>query len=205
MFTEIAKLMEKGEPVCVTFGKGESGEDYNLLYCELITKARDGEAFLVSSQRCPPGKYVLGVTEDRPDGYYLKSGRYIDEKTAFNAASSLPRFNREYDRIRIEPLSKNSGNFDVMILYLIPEKAMRIVQAMAYNDGERLCIDTFGAASICGDCTALAYEKGIGLSYGCKGSRKHSGYSDNEIPIGIRFDKAEKIEKGLRNIPETRN
>ncbi|WP_135606689.1 DUF169 domain-containing protein [Methanococcoides sp. NM1] len=205
MFTEIAKLMDKGEPVCITFENEGSGEEYDLLYCELITKAREGEAFLASSQQCPPGKYVLGVSEDKPDGYYLKSGRYVDKKTAANATSSLPRVNREYDHIKIEPLSKNNGHFDVMILYLIPEKAMRIVQAMAYNDGERLCIDTFGAASICGDCTALAYEKGIGLSYGCKGSRKHSSYSDNEIPIGIRFDKAEKIEKGLRNIPETRN
>jgi len=205
MFTEIAKLMDNGEPVCVTFEKGGSGEDCDLLYCELITKARYGETFLVSSQRCPPGKYVLGESEDQPDGYYLKSGRYIDKETAANAASNLPRVSREYDRIRIEPLSKNNGTFDVMILYLRPERAMRIVQAMAYNDGERVSIDTFGAASICGDCTALADEKGIALTYGCKGSRKHSDYSDDEIPIGIRFDKAEKIEKGLKKIPETRN
>lgn len=208
MFTEIAKLMDKGEPVCVTLENGESiekGDDYELLYCELVTKARDGETFLVSSQRCPPGKYVLRESEDRPDGYYLKSGRYIDKETAAKAASNLPRVSREYDRIRMEPLSKNNGTFDVMILYLRPEKAMRIVQAMAYNNGERVIIDTFGAASICGDCTALAYEKGIALTYGCKGSRKHSGYTDNEIPIGIRFDKAEKIENGLKNIPGTRN
>lgn len=205
MFTEIQKLMDKGEPVCVTFEEGEKGEEYDLLYCELITKARNGEVFLASSQRCPPGKYVLGESEDKPDGYYLKSGRYIDKETAASAASNLPRVRREYDRIRIEPLSKNNGTFDVMILYLRSEKAMRIVQAMAYNDGERLTIDTFGAASICGDCTALAYEKGIGLTYGCKGSRKHSNYSDDEIPIGIRFDKAEKVEKGLKNIPRTRN
>ncbi|MEL4304239.1 DUF169 domain-containing protein [Methanococcoides sp. LMO-2] len=208
MFTEIAKIMDKGEPVCVTFEKGENaekGDDYELLYCELITKARDGEVFLASSQRCPPGKFVLRESEDRPDSYYLKSGRYIDKETAANAAANLPRVSREYDRIRIEPLSKNNGTFDVMILYLRPEKAMRIVQAMAYNDGERVSIDTFGAASICGDCTALADEKGIALTYGCKGSRKHSEYSDDEIPIGIRFDKAEKIEKGLKNIPETRN
>ncbi|MGM0771032.1 MAG: DUF169 domain-containing protein [Halobacteriota archaeon] len=208
MFTEIAKLMDKGEPVCVTFENAENiekGKDYELLYCEMITKAREGEVFIASSQRCPPGKYVLGESENRPDGYYLNSGRYTDKETASNAASNLPRVCRDYDHIKIEPLSNNNGTFDVMILYLRPEKVMRIVQAMAYNDGKRLNIDTFGAASICGDCTVLANENGIGLSYGCKGSRKHSGYSDDEIPIGIRFDKAEKIENGLKNIPETRN
>ena len=205
MFTEIAKLMDDGEPVCVTFQEGDIGEEYDLLYCEMITKARKGDIFLAASQSCPPGKYVLSTSEDKPDKYYLASGRYIDAETAQKAVSALPRIKKKYDHIRIEPLSENNGEFDVIILYLKPEMAMRAVQALAYNDGERVNIDTFGAASICGDCTALAIEKGVGLSYGCKGSRKHSEYGDNEIPIGIDLENAKKIEKGLKNIPETRH
>ncbi|MDA0525820.1 DUF169 domain-containing protein [Methanococcoides alaskense] len=205
MFTEIAKLMDDGKPVCVTFQEGDIGEEYDLLYCEMITKARKGDIFLASSQSCPPGKYVLSTSEDKPDKYYLASGRYIDAETAQKATSALPRIKKKYDHIRIEPLSENNGEFDVIILYLKPEMAMRVVQALAYNDGERVSIDTFGAASICGDCTALAIEKGVGLSYGCKGSRKHSEYDDNEIPIGIDLENAKKIEKGLNNIPETRH
>jgi uncharacterized protein (DUF169 family) len=61
-----------------------------------------------------------------------------------------------------------------------------------------------GAASICGDCTVLALEKGISLSFGCKGSRKHSGYEDFEVPLGLSFEKAAEIEKGLSKLPETR-
>ncbi|NPE29041.1 protein clustered with O-phosphoseryl-tRNA(Cys) synthetase [Methanococcoides sp. SA1] len=205
MFTEIAKLMDDGEAVCVTFQEGDIGEEYDLLYCEMITKARKGESFLAASQSCPPGKYVLSRSEDKPDKYYLASGRYIDAETAQKAVSALPRIKKKYDHIRIEPLSENNGEFDVIILYLKPEIAMRVVQALAYNNGDRVCINTFGAASICGDCTALAIENGIGLSYGCKGSRKHSEYSDNEIPIGIDLENAKKIEKGLKNIPKTRH
>lgn len=205
MFTEIARLMEDGQPVCVTFQKGCKGEYHDLLYCEMITKARRGDKFIVRSQSCPSGKYVLGTTEKKPDAYYLSSGRYSDAEIAQKAASELPRIKKEYDHIKIEPLSESSGDIDVIILYLEPEKAMRLVQALAYNDGKRVSIDTFGAASICGDCTAIAIENGIGLSYGCKGSRKHTEYFDTEIPIGISFDTAKKIEIGLKNIPETRH
>ncbi|MPN26485.1 hypothetical protein SDC9_173910 [bioreactor metagenome] len=64
-------------------------------------------------------------------------------------------------------------------------------------------MDTMGAASICGDCTVLALEQGIGLSFGCKGSRKHSGYKDCEVPLGISFEKIKKIEEGLSKLPDT--
>jgi uncharacterized protein (DUF169 family) len=105
---------------------------------------------------------------------------------------------------RVKPLSLNKGSFDVLILFLKPEKAMRIVQASAYSEGKRAMLDTMGAASICGDCTVLAYRQGMGLSFGCKGSRKHSGYEDFEVPLGLSFEKAAEIEEALSNLPKTR-
>jgi len=92
----------------------------------------------------------------------------------------------------------------VLILFLEPEKAMRIVQANAYSEGKRALLDTMGAASICGDCTVLALRQGIGLSFGCKGSRKHSAYEDFEVPLGLSFEKAAEIEEGLSKLPKTR-
>jgi uncharacterized protein (DUF169 family) len=43
----------------------------------------------------------------------------------------------------------------------------------------------------------------MGLSFGCKGSRKHSKYEDFEVPLGIAFEKVEEIEEGLSKLPET--
>jgi uncharacterized protein (DUF169 family) len=232
-YLEIRQLMETGEPVCITFetgnkteheveseieksieGKAEEKaidagnekfpEKSCFLFCELVQKARMGKEFLVSGQSCSPGDYVLGLSEKNPAAYYLKSGRYKDSQTAENAALSLPRLKKKFCFIRIEPLSLNKGIFDVLILFLKPEKAMRIVQASAYSEGKRAIIDTMGAASICGDCTVLAYRQGIGLSFGCKGSRKHSGYEDFEVPLGISFEKASEIEETLSKLPETR-
>jgi uncharacterized protein (DUF169 family) len=228
-YSELSRLMETGEPVCVTFGTGKefeheiekniegkaeekvarSGDEKfpeksSLLFCELVQKARMGEEFLVSGQSCSPGDYVLGLSEKSPAAYYLNSGRYKDLQAAENAALSLPRLKKKFCFIRVKPLSLNKGSFDVLILFLKPEKAMRIVQASAYSEGKRAMLDTMGAASICGDCTVLAYRQGMGLSFGCKGSRKHSGYEDFEVPLGLSFEKAAEIEEALSNLPKTR-
>ena len=49
----------------------------------------------------------------------------------------------------------------------------------------------------------LAIGNGLVLSFGCKGSRKHSEYGDDEVPLGIGFEFVEMIEKGLGKIPNT--
>lgn len=237
-YPELKKLVEIGEPVCITFeaeerntkeglhGTGPSKkavpfrgtapeeksagketeelfEKSGFLFCELVQKARMGGKFRISGQRCSPGDYVLGLSEKSPAEYYFKSGRYMNIQAAEKAALSLPRLKRKFYSITIEPLSLNRGFFDVLILFLKPERAMRVVQANAYSEGKRTLMNTMGAASICGDCTALALEHGMGLSFGCKGSRKHSGYKDFEVPLGIAFGKVKEIEEGLSKLPET--
>ncbi|MGP8322918.1 MAG: DUF169 domain-containing protein [Methanosarcinaceae archaeon] len=201
----IISLMDVGEPVCVTFDECTNAELSDLLYCEMIQKARHGKCYHISAQGCPVGAYVLGVSNDAPHDYYLGSGRYADIRAAQRASASLPKIVMPYRSIRIEPLSVNEGIFDLLILYVTPERAMHIVQAYSYKSGARVVIDTLGAASVCGDCTALALEKGLGLSFGCKGSRKHSGYGDYEMPLGIGFDMVWMIEERLGRIPETRD
>lgn len=228
-YPELSRLMGAGEPVCISFETGdeeseignegtrsgkketepenentERAEVSDLLFCELVQQARFGKTFRVSGQSCPAGAYVLGVLEQNPAEYYLKSGRYRDRETAEKAAAGLPRVTKKYSSMKLEPLSENRGGFDVLILFLVPERAMRIVQAFAYAEGKRKGVNTIGAASICGDCTALALEKGIGLSFGCKGSRKHSNYEDTELPLGIAFENLEVLENDLSKLPETK-
>ncbi|WP_319506443.1 DUF169 domain-containing protein [uncultured Methanolobus sp.] len=198
----IKALMDHGEPVCITLCE-EEGSTSDFLYCELVHMAREGESFLMEHQRCRPGDYILGISENGPADYYLKSRRYKDMKTAQNAVNSLPRIKKGFKSLRIEPLKDNEGIFDVLLLYLKPESAMKIIQAYAYHYGEGITSKSIGAASICGDCTARPLEEGIGISYGCKGSRKHSGYANEEVPVGISYELVKTIEEGLKNIPAT--
>ncbi|MDG6243443.1 MAG: DUF169 domain-containing protein [Methanolobus sp.] len=201
-YNNIEALIEEGCPVCITFSD-EQGDSSDLLYCELTQRARYGGSFIIEHQRCKPGDYILGISEISPVDYYLRSGRYKDSATAQKAVFSLPRVIKTFRSIRIEPWPQKAEKFDVLLLYLKPEKAMRIIQAYAYQSGNAIPSRSIGAASICGDCTARPLTEAIGLSYGCKGSRKHSRYDNNEVPLGISYGLLEIIEEGLSNIPQT--
>jgi len=200
MLHNITGLMDRGKPVSVLFTE-EEGKETPLLYCELIQKARFGESFLIKNQGCRVGAYVLGETETSPEGYYHSSKRYKNRDAAKRAAQSLRRLVGESKSIRITPYS--GGDFDVLILFLKPAQAMRIVQANAYHSGRAVEFKTGGVASICSDCTAYPMQGKIGISLGCKGSRKHSKYGDEELVVGIPFDIAREIDSTLKKIPET--
>jgi uncharacterized protein (DUF169 family) len=200
MLRYISALMDKGRPVSVFF-TGEKGENSSLLYCELIQKARHGDSFLVRTQGCKVGAYVLGETGTSPEDYYFDSGRYMNKPAAKRAVSFLPRLENRKNSMKITPYS--GGDFDILILFLKPGRAMRLIQAYTWARGDPVEIRTGGIASVCSDCTAYPMQGKPGISLGCKGSRKHSRYADEEVVVGIPFDVANEIEETLDKIPET--
>ena len=171
------------------------------MYCELIQKARFGDSFLIKNQGCKVGEYVLGNTEIAPLDYYHDSRRYRDKNAAKNAVASLYRLTKKGKSIRIGPYS--GGDFDILLLFLKPECAMRIVQAHAYYTGIPVEFRTGGIASICSDCTTYPLQGKLGISLGCKGSRKHSKYPDDELVVGIPFELSEEIDEALGTITGT--
>lgn len=192
--------MEKGKPVSILFCN-DPGTETPILYCELTHRARYGDSIIITNQGCRVCEYVLGNTENTPEEYYYNSGRYRNREATSNAVSSLKRLKRGGGSIKISPYS--GEKFDILILYVKPEKAMRIIQAYAYLEGKPVEIKTRGVASICSDCTAYPMEEKLGISLGCKGSRKHSKYGDDEVIVGIPFELAKDIDEALGKIPET--
>ncbi len=192
--------MDKGSPVSVLFTT-EKNEDSPILYCELIQKARYGESFLIRNQGCKVGAYVLGETGISPEDYYFDSGRYQNKQAARRAVSSLHRLENRKSSMKISPYT--GGDFDILILFLKPERAMRLIQAYNFARGDPVEIETGGIASVCSDCTAYPMQGKPGISLGCKGSRKHTGYADEEVVVGIPFDVAMEIEEALGKIPGT--
>jgi len=192
--------MDKGSPVSVLF-TGETGLDYSLLYCEMIQKARYGESFQVRAQGCKVGAYVLGENGTSPEDYYFDSGRYKNKQAAKRAVYSLHRLEKRAGSMKITPYS--GEDFDILILFLKPERAMRLIQAYTWARGDPMEIRTGGIASVCSDCTAYPMQGKPGISLGCKGSRKHTGYADEEVVMGIPFGMAGEIEVALGMIPGT--
>jgi uncharacterized protein (DUF169 family) len=192
--------MDKGSPVCLRF-TGENGEDSSILYCELIQKARFGESFLVRTQGCNVGAYVLGETGKSPEDYYFDSGRYRNRPAAKRAVSSLHRLEKRQTSMKIAPY--RGEHFDILLLFLKPERAMRLIQAYTWARGDPVEMKNGGIASVCSDCTAYPMQGKPGISLGCKGSRKHTGYADEEVVVGILFEIAGEIEEALGKIPGT--
>lgn len=200
MFSNIQALMDKGAPVSVLFSD-EDGEVSPDLYCELVQRARSGESFLIKNQGCRVGAYVLGDTEITPLDYYYESKRYLNMDAARTASENLYRITTKGRSIKIAPFT--GEKFDIMLLFLMPERAMRIVQAHAYICGKPFEMRTGGIASICSDCTVYPLKGKIGISLGCKGSRKHSKYGDDEVVVGIPFKIAKELDEALGKIPGT--
>jgi uncharacterized protein (DUF169 family) len=200
MLDNITGLMEKGKPVSILFCN-DPGTESSLLYCELTQKARYGDSIIITNQGCRVCEYVFSNTENTPEEYYYNSGRYRNREATSIAVSSLNRLKRRGGSIKISPFS--GENFDILILYLKPEKAMRIIQAYAYPEGKPVEVKTGGVASICSDCTAYPLQEKLGISLGCKGSRKHSLYGDDEVVVGIPYKLAKDIDEALGTIPET--
>jgi len=198
----IQELMDTGYPVAIRFVQDAASSQTEMLFCELVQNARNGDNVTFSKQGCPVGAYVLGRDALRPDDYYHRSGRYKDRATAVEAVNSLPRLVKQYSSIQLFPLTKSSDKYDILLLFLSPNKAMQIIQALSYHNGLPSEFKSGGTASICGDCTAAAENSHqLCISLGCKGSRKHSRYGDDEVIVGIPKKLIIPIQEGLEVIP----
>lgn len=194
--------MDSGYPVGIKFTQTGQASETDRLFCELVQQARHGENISFSAQGCPVGAYVLGRDAPRPDEYYFASGRYINKAAAARAAGSLPHLDTRYHFVELFPVKQDHIEFDVLLLFLNPARAMRLVQAMTYHNGQPLVFSNSGTASVCGECTVTPFNTNrLCLSIGCKGSRKHSRYTEDEMVIGIPCILVNDINVGLASIP----
>lgn len=194
--------MDSGYPVGVKFTQTGPAPKTDKLFCELVQQARHSETISFSAQGCPVGAYVLGRDSPQPDEYYFSSGRYINKAAAAQAAGSLPHLDTQFNFVKLFPVKQDQVEFDVMLMFLNPARAMRLVQAMSYHNGHPLVFSNSGTVSVCGECTVTPYNtKRLCLSIGCKGSRKHSRYTEDEMVIGIPHILVNDINEGLASIP----
>ncbi len=194
--------MDSGYPVGVKFSKNGPASQTDRLFCELVQQARHGETISFSVQSCPVGAYVLGRDTKKPTDYYFSSGRYISKAAADRAAGLLPQLDTQYKFVELFPVKQDQVVFDVLLLFLNPARAMRLVQAMSYYNGQPLEFSNSGTASVCGECTVTTFNtKSLCLSIGCKGSRKHSRYTENEMIAGIPHILVNDINEGLAFTP----
>lgn len=216
---ESAKLIQiyldlDREPVGVKFLHTE--EDYNALdmyqrehrvsYCNAVALASTGEPMKVklSHQACPNGSSALGLM-DIPEP--MKTGAKRHSLGIYDSVETSKKMfdgmslnqNKEYG-IAVSPLSKAEFEPDVVLVISKSYNIMRIIQGYSYFYGYDNNIKTVGLQAVCHDLTtAPMLNDGLNISFLCPGTRLVANWDEDELGVGISFNKWYSTVQGVIN------
>ncbi|AKB30166.1 hypothetical protein MSSAC_3846 [Methanosarcina siciliae C2J] len=200
------KVIKKGEPI----PEGYHEPEKNLRHCQSIMKARKGESFVIPAGKhaCVVGASSLGLipTPEKVvlGEFHHNLGMFDSVEAAAGMISKRPAFEPE-SRIAtvVGPLKDAKIEPDVVILVDRPETIYWIIPASTYYKGGRVNFSSAAFQATCADTTILPSLTGeINVSLGCFGCRKATDIENDEMLIGIPFNKLEEIVNALEKLYE---
>lgn len=198
------KVVKKGESV----PEGYQEPEKNLRHCQSIMKARKGESFIIPAGKhaCVVGASGLGLIPTPPKvtsgEFHHNLGMFNSVEAAAEMIAKRPVFEPE-SRIAtiVGPLKDAKVDPDVVILVDKPETIYWIIPASTYCKGGRVNFSSAAFQATCADATILPSLTGeINLSLGCFGCRKATDIENDEMLIGIPFNKLEDIVNSLEKL-----
>jgi uncharacterized protein (DUF169 family) len=195
------KVIKKGE----TMPEGYSEPDKNLRHCQSIMKARKGESFIIPADKhaCVVGASSLGIIpipEKVASGeFHHNLGMFDSVQAAAEMITQRPAFEPESRTATVVgPLKDAKVEPDVVILVDRPETIYWIIPASTYYTGGRVNFSSAAFQASCADTTILPSLTGeINVSLGCFGCRKATDIENDEMLMGIPFNKLEGIVNAL--------
>lgn len=173
-------------------------------YCVMVKSATCGHSIKVSKHNfaCSASARALGII--KPDNEY-KSGKsykdygfYKDIVISQKAISNINLCDHEAYGVMIKPLDKFEVEPDIVIIIANPYNAMRIVQGYSYTYGINPNFKMSGNQAICAECTSYPFQSNdINVSLLCSGTRYGAGWKENELGIGMPFNKFSTVIDGI--------
>lgn len=200
------RVIKKGEPI----PEGYNEPDKNLRHCQSIMQARKGESFIIPANKhaCVVGASSLGiipVPEKVASGeFHHNLGMFDSVEAAAAMIAKRPAFEPE-SRIAtvVGPLKDAKVEPDVVVLVDKPETIYWIIPASTYCKGGRVNFSSAAFQATCADTTILPTLTGeINVSLGCFGCRKATDIENDEMLMGIPFNKLEEIVNALEKLYE---
>jgi len=157
----------------------------NVRFCEAVAHARTRPVILDPLKiECLGARYAFGLGADRIDEMKARlceergfSKNYVDklleqtpamEKTPAAVGINLP------------------GAADVLVAWLQPDQAMRLVHVYQIRMEKTLQADITSVISICANVAVRAFVEGEpALSFGCEDSRDLAGIPRDRLAIGL--------------------
>lgn len=176
-------------------------------YCCMIEKATRGKSMKTNlvHHNCDGGTTALYLEEStqkiESGEEYFSYNLYQTPAAARRIREGVKGLYRTQAKtygLAIAPLEDFEQVPDVVIFMVNPYQAMRIQQGYVYADGSR--IETSGASmqALCSEATVEPYLTGrLNSTPLCPSTRFLAKWHDDEMAIGIPFEKIESMVEGL--------
>ncbi|MDD2202525.1 MAG: DUF169 domain-containing protein [Firmicutes bacterium] len=164
--------------------------NFKLNLCQLVAMARyQGKTNTGTPDKmiCAMGAACVGLI-DTPEA--IASGKaavgaYVKDQTAGKAfmdnTFKIGDTGKKYDGILAGALESMEEDPDVVVMYVNPAQAMRLIHACTYDTGEKITADTVAEAALC-SCIgyAVANDKPV-VGFPCAGDRIFGGTQTHEV------------------------
>jgi len=165
-------------------------------YCVMVKTAMSGIGIKAAAEHfgCPGSARVLGITEPEElfisGRHYRRLGLYQDLVTAKNIRNNMTLCQHKAYGVMIKPLEEFEQAPDIVLIVTNPYNAMRIVQGYTNMYGLYTSYKMSGNQALCSECTAYPFESNnINVSMLCSGTRNVAGWGDDELGIGLPFNR----------------
>lgn len=197
-FQSLLNLTKSPVAVKLFFDEEDAAEvlpkaEDKIRHCQRIFKAANDKVSCYATleeQQCQGGAAVLGL-RDWPEALetgkkYYSLGRFASRGSGIHELDQVPKVEVPIKAVGYAPLEDAKFEADVIVMYAIPEQAMRIAQANGYVLGKRFNANFAGIQSMCADVVAGPYiNKEPNMSMGCDGSRGTTSVSPDELIVGL--------------------
>ena len=140
-----------------------------------------------SPERLKEGYLASRFAKDSEAGKRIVSSMGVlgDEKKLFDALVMAP-----LDLTPLEP--------DVVVIYLTPAQALRLVIAFSYLRGEEVRSTITGQSSLCSSIAHAFRERGMVIDIPCVGDRRFGLVQEQEMLVAFHASRMEQILEDLQ-------
>lgn len=200
-------------PVAVKFLKDEPypmkvrrpsdlGEKLTLCQgCAIVRRYGWVMGFDMSDCACGPQLSYFGAIpypEKQREGGIIYPIYAKTPEAAKNAEAGLPRLPEGlYDRILLAPLEKSDFEPDVVMVYVNPGQAARLIQGAAYCQGEPVTSTASGRCACISEIVAPYLKKGFSFTVPGGGEKVFAHTGDDEMVFSLHASRIDDLTEGL--------
>jgi uncharacterized protein (DUF169 family) len=181
------------------------GVDQKSRICEALRGIRQRKVKVNLSEEnctCRVGRYIAGWEPLSPEelpSIFLDSGAYESKEVAEASVIRLPRPTRRGSFLILGPLDKFGTNPDVVLFFVNPEQADRILGLVSYKGAQPIV--HYPITTTCSTITYPLAEGKPDINFISVFERQRGEWSPNELVVALPFSEFQTV---VENIPHSR-